>query len=194
MNESSFSKINFISYYSTTDVIVITTNMQLIQHLTINKKHHKRIRELGYSIDNFNIEYLIDKWYEKLFKFSVQLHADYEKYLKILKPSVETKLICAQIRIFTYNERRYVPLFWQFIKEQFIKKNLNGSDYKVFVTSDRPDIVDQSFKLFGERAVGRRANSFHLNYVNGDGSKCENIMKLIFDFQIFRLSDNVIWR
>jgi len=158
--------------------------MQLIKHLTINKKHHKRIKELGYSLENFNLEYLIDKWYTKLFKFNSKLNNEYEKYLKILKPTNETKLICAQIRLFRYTERKNVPLFWQFIKEQFLKKNLNDStDYKVFITSDRPDVVDESFKIFGGHAVGRKANSFHLNYMSGQGDKCESIMKLVFDFK-----------
>ena len=193
INESSFSQINFINFFPSTDVITITTNMQLIKHLTINRKHHKRIKELGFSLDNFNLEYVIDKWYKKLFKFNSKLNDEYEKYMKMLKPTTETKLICAQIRLFRYSERKNVPLFWNFIKEKLIKRNLNGSDdYKVFVTSDRPYVIDESKKMFGEHAVGRRANSFHLNYVSGQGNKCESIMKLIFDFKALGQCDMAV--
>ena len=54
MNESAFSKINFLNY--TQDVLVIKTGMQLLKHLTINKEHQKKLIKLGFEIKNFNIE------------------------------------------------------------------------------------------------------------------------------------------
>jgi hypothetical protein len=39
--------------------------MQLIKHLTINKNHHEKIKQLGYSLNEFTIENMIDKWYNK---------------------------------------------------------------------------------------------------------------------------------
>ncbi len=85
INESSFSKINFIEYYKQTDVIITQINMQLIKHLTINSKHHKRIKQLGYLVNEFNLEMLIYKWFNKLFKLNAQLEAEYESLIKKLK-------------------------------------------------------------------------------------------------------------
>lgn len=189
INESSFSKINFIEYYKQTDVIITQINMQLIKHLTINSKHHKRIKQLGYLVNEFNLEMLIYKWFNKLFKLNAQLEAEYESLIKKLKPTSESKLICAQIRIFNYKESSMVKLFWKFIKNNFIKNN-EENYYKIFVTSDKAYVIDESVKIFGaEHVFGLKNNSFHINYIQ---KSCDYTMKLILDFKILGMCDMAV--
>jgi hypothetical protein len=70
--------------------------MQLIKHLTVNKNHHAKIKQIGYSLNEFTHENLIDKWYNKLFK----LNSDLDKKLNgILSKFNSKRFICAQIRI-----------------------------------------------------------------------------------------------
>ena len=188
INESSFSKINFIEYYKQIDVIITQINMQLIKHLTINSKHHKRIQQLGYLVNEFNLEMLIYKWFNKLFKLNAQLETEYESLIKNLKPTSESKLICAQIRIFNYKESSMVKLFWKFIQNNFIKNN--EQNYKIFVTSDKAYIIDESIKVFGaEHAFGLKNNSFHINYIQ---KRCDYTMKLILDFKLLSMCDMAV--
>ncbi len=57
IKRSGISKINFMKLKH--DIIVIKTGMQLIKHLTINKNHQIKLKQLGFKIDDFNIEHLI---------------------------------------------------------------------------------------------------------------------------------------
>jgi hypothetical protein len=55
IKESHFSQINFLEYFQDVDILTATTGMQLIKHLTINKHHHSKIKNLGYSLNDFKI-------------------------------------------------------------------------------------------------------------------------------------------
>jgi len=96
IEESKFSQINFLEYYENTDILFASNGMQLIKHLTVNKNHHAKIKQIGYSLNEFTHENLIDKWYNKLFK----LNSDLDKKLNgILSKFNSKRFICAQIRI-----------------------------------------------------------------------------------------------
>ena len=194
MNESGLRRINFLNYESKTDIIVVKTGLNLIKHLTVNKKHHEKLNQLGYSIDNFNIEYLVEKWYKKLFKFSPALELKYNQLLKDLKPNDNTKLICAQIRIggeygLKFMPRNNTKYFWDLIKDKFININTQY-DYRLFITSDYPDVIDEALEEFGhDKIIGFRNNSFHINWFKDKKKSCNDIGNLILDFSILSQCD-----
>jgi hypothetical protein len=184
--DSGFSKINFLNY--TQDIIVIKTGMQLIKHLTINNNHQIKLKQLGFKIDDFNIEHLIYNWYNRLFKFEENMDKRYNKLIKQLKPSVDTKLICAQIRIgnefgIPFMKREETKKFWNFIKNQFINKN---KEYKLFITSDHSDVIDEAFRVFNktDKLIAFKENSFHITLFDHKKKKCDQVADLLFDFNI----------
>lgn len=54
--------IDLTEYYKHIDIILIKTGFNLIKHLTLNKKHHEKIKSIGCSIETFNIESLCFEW------------------------------------------------------------------------------------------------------------------------------------
>lgn len=186
IKRSGISKINFMKFKH--DVIVIKTGMQLIKHLTINRNHQIKLKQLGFRIDDFNIENLIYIWYKKLFKFNGNLNKQYFKLIQQLKPSVNTKLICAQIRIgnefgIPFMKRQDTKKFWNFIQNQFINKN---KEYKLFITSDHSDVIDEAFSVFNntDKLIAFKENSFHITLFDHKKKKCAQVADLLFDFNI----------
>lgn len=106
-----------------------------------------------------------------------------------LKPNKFTKLICAQIRIggeygigFMSNEN--TKDFWKFINDNFFKRNNNN--YKLFITSDKPYVIDEAYKQFdNDKLVAFRNNSFHINFKDS----CADFGNLIMDFSLLSLCD-----
>jgi len=192
MNESKLSQINFLSYHSQTEVLIVKRGLNLINHLTINPAHHFKIKsQLGYSLDEFKIEYLIHKWFNLLFKFSDQLKIKFEKKLKLLKPHQSTRLICAQIRIggeygLSFMLHNQTNIFWNFIKHNLtaLSKHLPTT---IFVTSDTLQVLKEVrtlLKFSNERTkiVTFEENSFHINFSKKYKKKCQDIGDLIVEW------------
>ncbi len=180
--------IDFTDYYKHTDIILIKTGFNLIKHLTLNKKHHEKIKSIGYSIETFNIESLYFEWMIKLFKFSDKLQIKYNQMLKLLRH--KTNLICAQIRIgglddFEFTTRSKIIDYWKFLRENF---ELNNNS-KIFITSDREDIIDEASQEFSnETIIAFKNRSFQLakkNEINKE-SECDKISELYLDFFFLR--------
>ena len=159
------SNMNFLDYHKEEDVIEINPRYDYITALASNPKHHEKLKELGYRLNQFNSFNLFDKWYKKLFKFEKSLENEYQKILKSLKPTSNHRLICAQIRIggkknnSQFNDLHFMNRnkstdFWEFIRNNFLPNITKyGFEYKIFVTSDTPGVFDEAIKEFGSKIV-----------------------------------------
>lgn len=184
INESDLVKINFLTYYKDTDVLVIRESQHLMKHLTGNPNHHEKIKQLGYTLENFNIESVLPIWYRKLFKFTPSMQLKFNEKLNQVKPTKNSKLICAQVRTgggydHPFMQYKNVYLYWKLIKEKFI--NNQTYDYRVFITSDNPNVINEAYQEFEKgKLVGFKENSFHINTNNN----CNDIGNLILDFNL----------
>jgi len=186
IEESKFSQINFLEYYENTDVLFASNGMQLIKHLTVNKNHHAKIKQIGYSLNEFTHENLIDKWYNKLFK----LNSDLDKKLNgILSKFNSKRFICAQIRIGGELNNPFMPrsnskLFWDFIRTNFLANN-TIKDFKLFVTSDWAEVVDEAYKEFGsDNVIGFKNSSFNIHLTSSLNKTCADVGDVILNFSI----------
>lgn len=106
---------------------------------------------MGYKISEFRLEKVFKTWYKKLFKFTPELQEIYENSMKSFeKTNKDTKIICAQIRMGgnqlkdpTFKLPKDLTLFWEFLKTN-ITDNIIDNNYKVFITSDNPDILNNT--------------------------------------------------
>ncbi len=167
-NDNLILEKNFLKFKRHKDVIIVRTGLNLIRHLTLNPEHHTKIKSLGYSVDTFNLENVFYDWYKKLFKFKAHLEPIYQNMLKISKPTNQTKLICAQIRVGGGFDTQFmlpnqVKLFWKQIRHNFI--TLHGLvDYRIFITTDKSSVVGEAVKEFGdEKVIGFKDRSFHIS-------------------------------
>ena len=184
--QHDFVKINFLNYKKQTNLLRVRTGANLIKHLTLNRNHHAKIIQLGYKLDEFNLEHLFYEWYEKLFKFNADLEV---KYNKMLQMTSGAQLICGQIRIggtgdiMKFASRSSSKQFWSFLENNLIKLK----DYKLFITTDKHDVLVEALKKFGQkRVIGFKDRSFHLARVKQTGSlgnkRCKKISELYLDF------------
>jgi hypothetical protein len=182
--------IDFTQFKPDIDVIIIRTGFNLIKHLTLNKNHHKKIESLGYSVQEFNIESQLFYWYRKLFKLNDRLQDKYNQMLAESKPlgNNVSKLICIQARFGIKNlDTKFMPqsdsqLYWQFILNKF---NLNDDKSKIFITTDRQEVIDEAMQAFGrEKVIAFKDRSFHIAHRKTirDESECDKISELYLDF------------
>ena len=138
----------------------------LIKQLTLNVQHHEKIKSLDYTVNTFNIETMFHNAYKILFKFNKQMNNLFEEMMQQAKPNKSTQLICAQIRIgededLNFTSRKNSRFYWQFIQANFIPK-LTAFDYKIFITTDTPDVIDEAIGIFGpDTIVAFKERSFH---------------------------------
>ena len=101
----------------------------------------KNIKSIGYDPKKFKIQYLFFEWYKKLFKLNPELNEKFETFRIRAKPTVNTLLICAQIRTggetianykydTVFNKYEETKKFWTFINETLIR---NNPKFKLFV-------------------------------------------------------------
>jgi len=186
IRQSKFSQINFLEYYEDADILTASINMQLIKHLTVNKNHHAKIKQLGYSLDEFKIENVIYKWYNKLFKLNNNLD---KKINEVISKVNNKRFICAQIRIggefgISFVPRVKTKLFWNFIRTNFLANN-TITNFKLFVTSDFADVIDEAYNEFGaNNVIGFRNHSFHIHFTTRLNRTCDDVGQVILDFNI----------
>ncbi len=189
--------INFLNFKNNTNAILYRDGFNLIRHLTLNRNHHEKIKSLGYSVKTFNIENMFFDIYKKLFKFNENLSILFEKTIKKAKPNSNSKLVCAQIRIggdgdFKFTERENSRKYWEFIKTN-LTYNLN--DYKLFITTDTSDVIDEANKVFGnERVFAFKQRSFHISRKVGrvenlNETECDRIAEIYLDFYMLGQCD-----
>ena len=184
-----FLKINFLKYYKNYDLIKISTGMNLVKHLAFNKNHHKRLKELGFSIETFNLENYFYEWYNKLFKWNKLLEIRFNKMLNLTKPNEKTKLICAQIRIgdrigiddLQFTHRNNTKHYWNFIRKNFLAEHSVASNSLLFVTTDDESVIDEAIAEFGQQnVIAFKNRSNHIEHSNK--SQCSNLNGVYLDF------------
>jgi len=162
--KNDLKNIDFLNFKSNVNVILYRDGFNLIRHLTLNINHLEKIKSLGYSVNNFNIENMFYDFYKRMFKFNKKLDSLFKKTIKKAKPNKNSKLICAQIRIggngdLQFTAKENSKKYWQFIKNNLTSK-LN--DYKLFVTTDTPELIDEANQVFGnDTVIAFKERSFH---------------------------------
>jgi hypothetical protein len=190
--------INFLNYETNKDVIVIRTGFNLLPYLAANPEHRLKLSKLGFkNVKEFTIEKLFYKWYKKLFKFNRYLQTKYDKLLNNnLKMNKNSKLICGQIRLgggggvsidLKFTSRQNTALYWSHIKNMFLKNNENSSslfDYKLFITTDTPDVIDEATQVFGkDKVFGFKDSSYHIEFKRSS-KQCNKLSELFIDFKL----------
>jgi len=173
-NDNLILEKNFLKFKRHKDVIIVRTGLNLIRHLTLNPEHHTKIKSLGYSVDTFNLENVFYDWYKKLFKFKAHLEPIYQNMLKISKPTNQTKLICAQIRVgggfdSQFMDPKQVKLFWKQIRDKLIEQK-DLDDFKLFITADKKFVIKEAVEEFGnDKVIGFKDRSMGVISHSGFG-------------------------
>ncbi len=84
---------------------------------------------------------MLRPWFKRLYRFSPNLQLQFDRLLKIAKPSPDSKLFCAQVRIGgkpvdgnnKYDDFEFMKVdraaeYWKLIEGNFIK---NSTNYKI---------------------------------------------------------------
>lgn len=193
-----FLNTDFTNFHPGADFIIVRTGLDLLQHLTVNPKHHSRLKESGYEISKFNLENILEEWFRKLFKYNDDLETKYNEMLKLARPTANTKLIFAQVRLgggrdFEFLQLNQTKNYWNFIREKFLN-NIKYS-YKLFVTSDSKLVIDDAYEEFGEEnLMGFRNHSNHIDLIENteNDDQCKQISELYLDFRILSQCDMAV--
>jgi len=202
--QKKMSTLNLNDYLFEYDMILIKNNQDWLKSMSINTNIKQRIKQLGYEPDKFRSHFLFHEWYNKLFKLNNKLEIKYKQFLKLAKPTVNTKLLCVQIRIggtnrkghandFKFNERNITKLIWSFIRNNLLNNKiiLNNDDYKIFITTDDELVQQEAFNEFGQnKVVTNNGEIVHIDRdVHDLKDDCTRIEKTILDFHSFSNCD-----
>lgn len=196
---NTLKKKNLLTFKRHKDVILVRTGFNLIRHLALNPEHHAKIKELGYSVETFNLENVFHDWYNKLFKFKGHLEPNFREMLKKARPTNRTRLICAQIRIGGGGDTQFMypnqlKQFWKHIRDNFIVPP-GLDDYRLFITADKSIAIEEAEKEFGiDKVVGFKERSFHISnqYIKLaflEQKRCEKVGELYLDFNMLGACD-----
>lgn len=75
------------------------TNRNFLDPISKNPHFRPILMEMGFDPEQFDFPYTFRYFYDKLFKLTPKSQEKYDNYLKMFKPTNDTKLICAQVRI-----------------------------------------------------------------------------------------------
>ena len=118
------------SYYRTSNIIKLKTNLMMINAVAKNPTVSARLKEIGFNDPKkFKLYYQTYNWYKKLFKLAPKYDKKYSSILSKAKPNKSTFLICSQLRIggktqsnvkddTVYTHGNESLKFWQFISEK----------------------------------------------------------------------------
>ena len=186
--------------------IIIKNNLEWLLPLSNNKNLFEKLKSLGFIFEiknqtqnRFRIQYLFKNWYKKLFKLNKRLEDKYNEFLKKAKPNSQTKLICAQIRIggarefvshdAMFTHRNNSRIYWNYIKDNFIKKLNNNQNYKIFITTDTKNVEKEALDEFGnEKVLINEGDNVHLDRE----SNCDKSDKVFLDFHCLQNCDMAI--
>jgi hypothetical protein len=185
-NKDYRKSLSFIDAFNlTSKYITIKNNLEWIEPISKNKIYKEKIKELGYNENSFRIQFLFKDWYSEMFKLNQRLNEKYLKFLKKAKPTDNTKLICAQVRVgdaggTRFMERGNLKIYWNYMRTNFIK---NLTDYRIFLTTDTEDIVSEAIKEFGnEFVITNEGPNNHLDFFSKLESNDEKLDKTFLDF------------
>ena len=154
-----------------------------MKHLTLNPDHHAKILSLGYKIEEFNLESRLNEWFNRLFRLDASVQLKYESFLK---ETYSSDLVCAQIRLgdskdLSFMKRNSTKLYWRLIREKFLP---NLENFKIFVTTDTQDVVNEAIDLFGHRKIiaFKDHSGFHSDKLQE--KECGKMRGILLDFMI----------
>ena len=180
-----------LSDYTAKNLISIKAYFMFSDSLSDNPYLANKIWQFGYKLSEFKIAYQIRSWYKKLFKLNKRLQIKHDLYLKKLKPSKKTKIICAQVRMgdpghVGQTDKNASLDFWHFINNTF----LNTSDkFSIFVTSDRENVKFEAKNFFPfQNVVFTDNSSLHVEKLKSQNG-CNEFEKVILDFHLMQHCD-----
>jgi len=198
-----FLKSNEFQEMMKKDLIVIVSNLNMIDSFHHYKIYAEKILKLGYKIEEFNLVLLLHKFYNDIFKLNDDMQKKYDYYLKKLEKKDDMKLICVQIRggdqVFKSPDLVFPELYkkhWSHIRENFIEK-YGLLSYKIFVTSDHKGAEEDAIREFGnERIFTIAGNITHtdINYSSNNkiSSACSVYEKPLLDFHFMQNCDMAV--
>ncbi|CAF0923318.1 unnamed protein product [Brachionus calyciflorus] len=190
-NEIFRKEKDLYSEYINTSLIVIKAGFMFSDPFAENVFLKSKIEKLGYNQSNFKIVYLLHEWYKKLFKLNDKMNKEYEIFIKKLKPNLNTKIICTQVRIGDPGsqaelDKKVTYQFWNFIKDNFLDKKNDSTEYAIYVTSDRENVKLEAKNFFlNYQVFYLEKSSQHIDV----GTDCQSTENVILDFHIMQNCD-----
>lgn len=202
-----FSRSNFTLFQQKRKLIIFKSNRNLAESIAQNKNpniYHK-VKALGFVPENIDLPHTFKYLYNHLFKLAPRLEEKYQKFLLKAKPTNDTILICAQVRIGGYKHfyyRNYFDLmsqkvenaqrYWNLIKEKFLA-NISSEKYKIFITTDNEQVHKDALREFGSNRVVFNEGPFnHVDYIENTNNDCTNSEKAILDFHSLQNCDMAV--
>lgn len=193
--------LDILNNYTNAQLLNVRSALMFLDSFSKNSKLYQRITELGYKPEEFKLNKLFYKFYNKLFKLAPSLQKEYDKFLSQAKPSKKSKLICAQLRIGSaktdtqFMNRKDSILYWKFINETFLY-NLKEKNFKIYVTSDLEEIKYEAQQVFGKKSVVfYKESSLHIenDFKNlKQNPKCDSIQNVLLDFHSLQNCDYAV--
>jgi hypothetical protein len=137
-----------------------------------------------------------------MFKLAPYVETKYEEFMKLAKPTKDTKLICVQIRLGGSNDKNHaddvefnkfenIKVIWSFVNNTL---KLNET-YKIFITTDREIVEEEAIRLFGSQyIVINKGIIKHIDkdLENQNETNCSLIEKTILDFHSMQNCDQMV--
>ncbi|XP_013379911.1 uncharacterized protein LOC106151281 [Lingula anatina] len=167
------------------DIITFRTNNDIIPYLRFNKNFTKTIEKaFSMPIDDFHYVTLFRRLFHELFSPNKQFEEKFQKYYQLLKPSNDSTLVCAQIRLQFIKVSGMKNVF-KFLQETI--KRVGKS--KLLVSTDAENVRSAAKTLFPEQLVDIEGP---LGHVDKPGSGCRDMEKALTDFLMLSKCDILI--
>lgn len=186
---NSLTNIDFNRIYPQ-DVVYILNNQEYHLQLFQNKLYRKNLKWARKLPKNLIYRTILDK----LFKLHPNVEKKKNAFLERVRPSPQSKLICAQVRMGKnpsipwdnrpMNTMKGVEKLWNF----FDKKD-NASN--IFITTDSSAVIRSAKKRFNKRFVTTDGPIIHIDKAYR-GSPCSGMEKLILDQMILKDCDTLV--
>jgi hypothetical protein len=202
-----FSRANFTLMQQKRKLIIFKSNRNLAESIAKNKNPniYNKVKMLGFEPEKFDLPYTFRYIYNHLFKLTPHLEKKYQEFLAKAKPTNDSVLICAQVRIGGYKHfyyRNYFDLnsqkvenskrYWNIIKEKLLP-NINHNNFKIFITTDNQLVHDDALKEFGSDKIVYHPGPFnHVDYIENTKDDCTNSEKAILDFHSLQNCDMAV--
>ena len=92
-------RIEFTKLKQSKSMIVLQTNRNYFETVAKNPVYIDKLKSLGFDPDKFDLAYTFRLVYNRLFKLPPRLKQRFDEFIKKAKPTADTKLFCAQVRI-----------------------------------------------------------------------------------------------
>lgn len=91
--------IKFTQIKRSKQLIILHNNRNYFETVGKNRHYINRLRELGFDPNYFDLPYTFRTLFNRLFKLPRRIQKRYDEFLLKAKPTPDTFLVCAQIRV-----------------------------------------------------------------------------------------------